>query len=88
MADSNRRCTRVATSVGLTFRPSSREIDVTPASRMPHATIFEYASKELLQLSEKPCMVTPRLTRMPTRGDVDPHIQEIRENLIIEFVSR
>ena len=29
-----------------------------------------------------------RMTRMPSRGDVDPHIQEIRENLIIEFVSR
>jgi small subunit ribosomal protein S4 len=31
---------------------------------------------------------TARMTRMPARGDVDPHIQEIRENLIIEFVSR
>ena len=29
-----------------------------------------------------------RMTRVPSRGDVDPHIQEIRENLIIEFVSR
>jgi len=29
-----------------------------------------------------------RMTRLPTRGDIDPHIQEIRENLIIEFVSR
>jgi len=29
-----------------------------------------------------------RLTRLPTRGDVDPRIQEIRENLIIEVVSR
>jgi len=29
-----------------------------------------------------------RVTRMPTRGDVDPRIQEIREQLIIEFCSR
>ena len=31
---------------------------------------------------------TAKLTRMPGRGDVDPHIQEIREQLIIEVVSR
>ncbi len=29
-----------------------------------------------------------RVTRLPTRGDIDPHIQEIREQLIIEFCSR
>jgi small subunit ribosomal protein S4 len=29
-----------------------------------------------------------RLTRLPTRGDVDPRIQDIREQLIIEFCSR
>jgi small subunit ribosomal protein S4 len=29
-----------------------------------------------------------RLTRLPTRGDVDPRIAEIREQLIIEIVSR
>ena len=29
-----------------------------------------------------------RMTRMPTRGDVDPHIQDIREQLIIEFAGR
>jgi small subunit ribosomal protein S4 len=29
-----------------------------------------------------------RMTRLPTRGDVDPRIQEIREQLIIEFCSR
>ena len=29
-----------------------------------------------------------RLTRLPTRGDVDPRIQEIREQLIIEFCAR
>ena len=29
-----------------------------------------------------------RLTRLPTRQDVDPHIQEIREQLIIEFCAR
>jgi small subunit ribosomal protein S4 len=28
-----------------------------------------------------------RLTRLPTRGDVDPRIQDIREQLIIEFCS-
>jgi small subunit ribosomal protein S4 len=29
-----------------------------------------------------------RLARLPTRGDVDPRIQDIREQLIIEFCSR
>jgi len=29
-----------------------------------------------------------RLTRMPTRGDVDPRIQDLREQLIIEVCSR
>ena len=29
-----------------------------------------------------------RLTRLPTRGDVDPRIQDIREQLIIEFCGR
>ena len=29
-----------------------------------------------------------RLTRLPTRGDIDPRIQEIREQLIIEFCAR
>jgi small subunit ribosomal protein S4 len=29
-----------------------------------------------------------RLARLPTRGDVDPRIAEIREQLIIEIVSR
>jgi small subunit ribosomal protein S4 len=29
-----------------------------------------------------------RMTRLPTRADVDPHIQEIREQLIIEVCSR
>jgi small subunit ribosomal protein S4 len=29
-----------------------------------------------------------RMTRLPTRGDVDPRIQEIREQLIIEFAAR
>jgi small subunit ribosomal protein S4 len=31
---------------------------------------------------------TGRMTRLPTRGDVDPRIQEIREQLIIEFAGR
>jgi small subunit ribosomal protein S4 len=29
-----------------------------------------------------------RVARLPTRGDVDPRIQDIREQLIIEFCSR
>jgi small subunit ribosomal protein S4 len=29
-----------------------------------------------------------RLTRLPSRGDVDPRIQDLREQLIIEFCSR
>jgi small subunit ribosomal protein S4 len=29
-----------------------------------------------------------RMNRLPTRGDVDPHIQDIREQLIIEFAGR
>jgi small subunit ribosomal protein S4 len=29
-----------------------------------------------------------RMIRLPTRGDVDPRIQDIREQLIIEFCSR
>jgi small subunit ribosomal protein S4 len=29
-----------------------------------------------------------RVIRLPTRSDVDPHIQDIREQLIIEFCSR
>jgi small subunit ribosomal protein S4 len=29
-----------------------------------------------------------RMSRMPTRGDVDPRIQDIHEQLIIEFCSR
>ncbi len=29
-----------------------------------------------------------RVTRLPARADVDPHIQEIQENLIIEVSSR
>ena len=29
-----------------------------------------------------------RVSRLPTRGDVDPRIQDIREQLIIEFCSR
>lgn len=29
-----------------------------------------------------------KMVRLPNRGDVDPHIQEIREQLIIEFAGR
>jgi small subunit ribosomal protein S4 len=29
-----------------------------------------------------------RMARLPTRGDVDPRIQDIREQLIIEFAGR
>jgi len=28
------------------------------------------------------------MTRLPTRGDVDPHIQDIREQLVIEISTR
>ncbi len=31
---------------------------------------------------------TGKVLRLPTRGDIDPHIQDIRENLIIEVSSR
>src|SRR6218665_2589051 len=46
-------------------RASSRLIVVTPASRIPQATILLYASSELLQLSATPCRVTPFSTRIP-----------------------
>jgi small subunit ribosomal protein S4 len=29
-----------------------------------------------------------KMVRLPNRGDVDPHIQEVREQLIIEFAGR
>ncbi|MBV9123007.1 MAG: 30S ribosomal protein S4, partial [Planctomycetes bacterium] len=29
-----------------------------------------------------------KMVRLPTRADVDPHIQDIREQLIIEFAAR
>jgi len=29
-----------------------------------------------------------RITRMPSRGDVDPRISDIREQLIIEIATR
>jgi small subunit ribosomal protein S4 len=31
---------------------------------------------------------TGKVLRLPTRGDIDPHIQDIQENLIIEVSSR
>ena len=49
----------------MTSRPSSALSDVTPASAMPHGTKRAYQERSTSQLSAKPCMVTPRLTRMP-----------------------
>ena len=38
---------------------------MTPASAIPHGTKRSYQERSTSQLSAKPCMVTPRLTRMP-----------------------
>lgn len=39
--------------------------EVTPASRIPHGTIWSKAPRSQSQLMENPCRVTPRATRMP-----------------------
>ena len=54
------------TSVTVTSRPSSRLSEVTPASAMPQGTNRSYHPRSTSQLSANPCMVTPRLTRMPS----------------------
>ncbi len=51
--------------MAVTGRPSSWLRVVTPASAMPQGTKRSYQPRSTSQLSEKPCMVTPRLTRMP-----------------------
>ena len=48
-----------------TGRPVSMDRLVTPASRMPHGTIRSNQPRSQSQLSAKPCIVTPRDTRMP-----------------------
>src|SRR5690606_18632501 len=57
--------TRSVTSATVTRRPSSAVSDVTPASVIPHGTIEENAPRSQSQFSANPCMVTPRLTRIP-----------------------
>ena len=49
----------------MTSRPSSALSEVTPASEMPHGTKRAYQERSTSQLRAKPCIVTPRLTRMP-----------------------
>ena len=55
-----------STSATVTSRPSSRLSEVTPASAMLHGTNRSNQPRSTSQLSEKPCIVTPRLTRMPS----------------------
>ena len=43
---------------------------VTPASAMPHGTKRSYQPRSTSQLSANPCIVTPRLTRMPMARDL------------------
>ena len=47
----------VATELGVS--------EVTPASAMPHGTKRSYQPRSTSQLRAKPCIVTPRLTRIP-----------------------
>ena len=51
-----------ATGIAVT---SSRDSEVTPASAIPQGTKRSYQPRSTSQFSAKPCMVTPRLTRMP-----------------------
>ena len=53
------------TSATVISRPASALSDVTPASGMPHGTIEPNAPRSGSQLRAKPCIVTPRATRMP-----------------------
>ena len=46
-------------------RPVSADRLVTPASRMPQGTMRSNQLRSQLQLSAKPCIATPRDTRMP-----------------------
>ncbi len=63
--EGRRASSRGSTSSTVTSRPSSRDSEVTVASAMPHGTIRSYAVRSGSQFSAKPCMVTPRATRMP-----------------------
>ena len=53
------------TSATETFRASSAEIDVTPASLIPHGTIRSNQLRSASQFRAKPCSVTRRETRIP-----------------------
>ena len=53
------------TSAGVTVRPNSAEMEVTPASLIPQGTICWKGARSLLQLTAKPCIVTRSLTLMP-----------------------
>ena len=52
-------------SATVTLRPVSADRLVTPASRMPQGTMRSNQPRSQSQLSAKPCIVTPRATRMP-----------------------
>ena len=43
---------------------------------------------DYLERTGTPDQPEGRVLRLPVRGDVDPHIQDIREQLIIEFCAR
>ena len=49
----------------MTGRPDSADSVVTVASRIPQGTIRSYQDRSQSQFRAKPCMVTPRDTRMP-----------------------
>ena len=46
-------------------RPSSRDSDVTPLSRMPHGTMCWYQPRSTLQFSANPCVTTNRDAATP-----------------------
>ena len=54
----------ITSSTG-TGRPSSIASEVAPTPWIPHAVICWYADMSGSQLSEKPCIDTPRETRTP-----------------------
>jgi small subunit ribosomal protein S4 len=82
---------RVCNIPSLLVRPNDT---VTVKNRPRSLTLAKLALQEspppvpdyLERLSSDP--PEGRMTRVPTRGDVDPRIQDIREQLIIEVCSR
>ena len=50
---------------GETSAPTTSLTVVTPASVMPHGMMPRNPASELLQLTAKPCIVTPFCTRTP-----------------------